>query len=226
MSVLFERRCSPRCRNARRISPPCRGATISIRSPSLSGVASRARAGTNSPLSAVATVALVEFERVESAPRAWRPRSRCGSPLTTSFIMHPRRARRERQRRRALGERRREQEAVAVEAVDEDAAAALVDARLIVRIGGAHVGAHLEDLGLAKRRMKRVGRAQQFQRRAHGDRALLRAFDHRRADHVFAVRRAARCRAGCADAGSAPRRESVTSGERMTSISPARRGGR
>ena len=77
---------------------------------------------------------------------------------------------------------------MAIEAVDENAAVPLLDPRLVVGISGPDVGAHLEDLGLAERRMQRVGRAQQLDRRAHADRALFRALDHRRADHELAVR--------------------------------------
>ena len=57
--------------------PPCLGATISIRSPSFTGVAARARAGTNSPLSAVATLASPIVERLQGfreRPRGDLPR--------------------------------------------------------------------------------------------------------------------------------------------------------
>ena len=48
---------------------------------------------------------------------------------------------------------------MAIEAVDEDAAVALFDPWLIVGIGGAHVGAHFENLGFAESWMQRIGRA-------------------------------------------------------------------
>ena len=82
---------------------------------------------------------------------------------------------------------RRKQEAVAIKAVDENPIAALLDARLIVGIGGPDVSAHLEDLSLPERRMKSVGGAQKLDRRTHADRAFPGTFDHRRANHEFVV---------------------------------------
>ena len=74
-----------------------------------------------------------------------------------------------------------------IKAVDENTVAALFDARLVVGIGGPHVGAHLEDLSFSERRMKSISRAQKLDRGTHGDGALLGALDHCRADHEFVV---------------------------------------
>src|SRR5271166_4172771 len=68
--------------------PPCLGARISIRSPSLIGVASRARAGTNSPLSAVATTA-PSYSSAFSAAAIVAASSSRSRPLTTSFTDTP-----------------------------------------------------------------------------------------------------------------------------------------
>ena len=62
------------------------------------------------------------------------------------------------------------------------------DTRLVVGKGGAHVGAHLENFRLSKGRVQRIGRAQQFDRRANAHPPEIRALDHRRADHEHAVR--------------------------------------
>ena len=64
---------------------------------------------------------------------------------------------RARQRRRALGEGRREQEPVTIKAVHKNAACPRVDARLVVGISGPHVGAHLDNLGFAEGGMESVG---------------------------------------------------------------------
>src|SRR5579863_523553 len=75
-----------------------------------------------------------------------------------------------------------------IKAVDENAIPSLLDARLVVRISGPDVSAHLEDLSLSEGRMKGVSRAQKLDRRTHADRAFLRALDHGRADHEFVAR--------------------------------------
>ena len=105
-------------------------------------------------------------------------------------------------------------------------AAACARPRQIVGKGRPQVGAELEDLGLAERRMQRIGRVQQLDRRAHADAAARLALDHRRADHEHARRRAARCRAGCADAAAAPAATATTSRERTPPSRRARRAGR
>ena len=61
--------------------------------------------------------------------------------------------------RRAARERRGEQKAVPVETVDIQRAADQSDPRQIVGKGRPHAGADLDDLGLAERRVQRVGRA-------------------------------------------------------------------
>src|SRR5208282_1448549 len=68
--------------------PPCRGARISIRSPSFTCVASRVLAGTNSPLSAVATTA-PSYSSAFSAAAIVAASSSRSTPLTTSFTNSP-----------------------------------------------------------------------------------------------------------------------------------------
>ena len=112
----------------------------------------------------------------------WRSTQTCASVRTPGC-----RRRRSPGSRRPACEHRRQQEAVAEEAVDVDGAAAHHDLRHVVGEGRAHAGAHLDDLGLGERRVQRIGAAEQLERRAHRDRPVIVALDHGGADHVEAV---------------------------------------
>src|ERR1700733_5718 len=160
--------------------PPCLGATISILSPSASLVVARARAGTKCPFNAVATTASA-YSSASSAAASVAAPSSSSAPLTMIFMSilqaPPNR------RSRLLRKSRRKQKAMTIKAVEKSRCAPVNDTRHIVGKGGAHVGAHFNDLRFAKGWMQRVGGAQQFDRRTRGDRAARRAFDHRRAHH-------------------------------------------
>src|SRR4029077_12298777 len=97
--------------------PPCIGASTSTRSPSVSAACGLTAAATNSPLTAVATTA------PPSPSSARRPESSAATvsrqaPLTRIFIDQLRKMTvLEEHGRRPAGERRGDQEAVAVQAV-------------------------------------------------------------------------------------------------------------
>src|SRR5579883_841481 len=164
--------------------PPCRGATISIRSPSASLASSRLRAGTKWPFSAVATVAF-SYSSAFSAAASVAAASSCSTPLTMirmlDLILQE-------SRRGALGEGRREQEAVTIKAVEIGTIAFPDDARQVVRKSRPRIGAHLDDLGFAEGRMQRIGRAQKLDRAAGRHRPAGSALDRGGADHEMAVR--------------------------------------
>src|SRR5579863_8635663 len=77
---------------------------------------------------------------------------------------------------------------MAIKAVDEKPSLSLLDARLVVGKGGAHAGAHFDNLRFAKGGVERIGCIHEFDRGAHADRALLPALDHGRAEHEYGVR--------------------------------------
>ena len=76
-----------------------------------------------------------------------------------------------------------------VGAVDEDAPATLAHncARHVVGERGPDASPEIDDLRLAECRMHRVGRAQQLERGAHRDGAVVLGLDHGGADHEAAV---------------------------------------
>src|SRR6185437_10865804 len=135
------------------------GASTSRRSPSVSRAAGRSVAGTNSPLTAVATTA-PPYPSSASAPDRSAARISCEAPLTRIRMYHlGRMACAEHLLRRMASERRGEEKAVPIQAVHIHRIAAPLHARQIVGKSGPHTGADLDDLRLAERRVQGIGRA-------------------------------------------------------------------
>src|SRR5438552_11467241 len=170
--------------------PPFIGERISTRSPSASRQLSRSLAGTTSPFSAVASQLPWKSSSISNAASVSAATSWLW-PLTVSFKgkllcctvsqddvgCPPRHG-------------RREQEAMAVEAIDANAPPVALDARQVVGKSGAYAHARFDQLGFAESRMQRVGSAEQLHGRAHGDWDRGIGLDHRRTDHeeVFRAR--------------------------------------
>src|SRR5947209_1795006 len=133
--------------------PPCIGATTSTRSPSASGVAWRAGAGTNRPFTAVAILRPPK-PRLSSAAASVPGATSCASSLRKIRIVLLQVVGDGSQRGHLAGEPGPEQESVPVEAVGADDAAIPRGVRQVVGKGRSQVGAQFDDLGLAERRMQ------------------------------------------------------------------------
>src|SRR6185312_16175365 len=114
------------------------GASTSMRSPSVRRAVCRSVAGTNSPLTAVATT-VPAYPSSSSAPRRSAARISREAPLTRILMHHLERITGgEHLLRRLARERRGEKKPMSVEAIHVDRAANPADARQVVGKGGPY----------------------------------------------------------------------------------------